>query len=258
MASIIVDVETTKINTLDINTNISLIDEADNVIDVTGATTTPKNCELKFEYLLNELEQEYYPTYQVFDGKNTITLIYTIEGLTSQSAYNWVVKLRPNGGIVRIKEWDAKIILFGQGLVKGDSAWDGRVRVEEQLDNINLSPNLMPTLFSTSVEGKAVTPDVDSIIERMHTVPFRKGIKIFNIESAIVDNLVYKHDTISTEFNVSAEAYDGYYVEDSVKFAQRTSYVFTGEDFAIDEGIATKAETNTTQFLRVDNVEVVK
>jgi hypothetical protein len=257
MASIIVDVETTQTNKLNVNTNISLIDQEESVIDVTGTTSTPKNCELKFAYFLNELDKEYYPTYQVFDGKNTITLLYTIEGLESQSSYRWVIKMSTYGGTIKIKEWDAKFILFGQGLVKGDAAWDGKVFVEDAFSPIKILPDLGHTPFSTSVEGSTVTPEIDSIVDNMFAISMRNKISVAGIDSELVDNLVYQRDIISTEFNVSPEGYNAKYIDNVGKFTHINKYYFTGEEFTIDEGKAFKAETDTTQFLRVDDVEVI-
>ena len=257
LASIILDVETTKTKTLDIVTNTALITEDNTVVEVTGTTTTPKECELKITYLLNGVAEEYYPTYKLVDGKNTITLAYNIEGLQAQSTYNWVVNLKPTDGIIKIKEWNAEFTLFGQGLVEGNAAWDGRIAVDDTFDFIHLIKKVNVTPFTTEAEGGTQVVEMQTPTDTFDFIHIRKKINVTEIDSELVDNLVYRHDTISTEFNVSTEGYNAYYVEDDVKFVQRTSYLFEGKEIAIDEGLAFVADTDTDQFLRVDDMEVL-
>ena len=257
LASIVLDVETTEKNTLNIDTNTALVLEDDSVIDITGTTTTPKECEVKVTYLLNNIDEEYYPTFKLVDGTNTITLVYNIDGLSSQSTYNWVVNLTPLNGIVKIKEWGAKFTLFGQGLVEGSAAWDGRITVEDAFDVVQVLHNIGVVPFNTEAEGGTQVVENQNPTDIFAPVLIRKRVGIVGFDSELVDNLVYKHDTISTKLNVSPEGYNDYYVEDDIKFTQRRVYDFIGEEISVDSGIAFKADLNTTQFLRTDEMEVL-
>jgi hypothetical protein len=256
-ASIIFDVETTNIIEYVTDINTALILEDDSVIDVTGKTDIPKNCKLQFSYILNEIEEEYYPTYVVSNGKNTITLIYNIDGLQAQSSYEWVVKVKPTGGNLRIKDWNAKVTLFGQGLVEGDSAWDGKIRVEDIIENIGFKHNFNIVPIIPSVSGASQEETISSMTARFSTVRFNHKLSVAGMDSELVSNLVYRRDIVSPDFNVSPDGYNEYYVEDDVKFTQTTSYIFEGKEFTIDSGLAFVATTDTEQFLRVDDVEVV-
>ena len=257
LASVIVDVETTRDKELTTFTGVSLVDEEDTVIDITGLTSIPKECSLSLTYFLNELEQEYYPSYIFNSGKNTITLVYNLNNLDARTSYHWVVKLKSTDGITTIGEWNAKFTLFGQGLAAGDSAWDGKINLEDTFDNIPLTNHIGIMSFTDEAESGTQVVERSTPTDSLVPVYIRKRISVVGIDSELVDNLVYKQDIISTQFNVSPEGYNNNYVEDNIKFTQRTLYTFTGEEISVDEGIAFKTETDTTQFLRVDGVEVI-
>jgi hypothetical protein len=257
LASVILNVETTTNKELTTVTGVSLIDETGSVIDITGVTSVPKECDISLTYILNEIEQEYHPTYMFSSGKNTITLVYNLSDLKAKTAYNWIVKLKATDGIVTVNEWDAKFSMFGQGLASGDSAWDGLINVSEEFDNIQLIKNVGIASFTDDAECGTQDVGAHSIIDILTPVSIRKRVSAASIDSELIDNLVYRQDIVSTQFNVSPEGYNDNYVEDDIKFTQRTAYKFIGEELSIDDGIAYKTETDITQFLRVDEMEVL-
>jgi hypothetical protein len=257
LASVIVDIETTQNKEIITYTGMSIVDDEDTVIDVTGLTSVPKECNISLTYMLNGLEQEYSPSYTFATGKNTIALIYNLSDLKARTRYEWVVKLKSTDGITTIGEWNAKFTLFGQGLAAGDSAWDGRINLEDTFDVINIMHNNGIVPFTDEAEGGTQVVEMGNPTDSLAPISIRKRVTVTGIDSELVENMVYKRDIISTQFNVSPEGYNNVYVENIDKFTQRTSYTFEGEDFAIDSGKVIKTEINTSQFLRVDDAEVI-
>lgn len=129
---------TTKATHVDFHAEIKYKLETTEIEDAEEAAFTENDGVLKVTYFLNDDEiTEYHPVETVLDGDHLLHLLFTWSS-SANVVGSFVVRLELQGGEVWIDQSAVRAYIAGQGLV-GDDAWDGVVRIEDEVPAIDVS-----------------------------------------------------------------------------------------------------------------------
>lgn len=129
---------TTKATHIDFHAEIKYYLETSETDDEDAREYTENDGILKVTYYLSGDEiTEYHPIETVLDGDHLLHLLFTWQS-SANVVGTFTVELELNGGEIWIEQSAARGYIAGQGLV-GDDAWDGTVRIEEEVPAIDVS-----------------------------------------------------------------------------------------------------------------------
>jgi hypothetical protein len=129
---------TTRATHIDFHAEIKYNLETTEIESEEESSFTEHDGVLKVTYFLNEEEiTEYHPVETALDGEHLLHLLFTWSS-SANVLGTFTVELELEGGEVWIDPSSVRAYIAGQGLV-GDDAWDGTVRIEDEVPAIDVS-----------------------------------------------------------------------------------------------------------------------
>lgn len=228
-----------------------------------NGTYTIGDAEAKIRYVYDNNEIEgFYPTETYCDGKHILNLFYTLIPDNEVASHRFVGYLSMSGGSASIDEYNAKTMIYGQGLYASSKPWDGKIDIEESI----------PTITTDRTDVFSVSPIADNVVAGAD-VPTSStitetigGIRVtfpqFTI-SGIYDTV--SHAEIIRSFTMdSTQAHAGTYDTDFVEINSNNQYhliesfSYVGTIETIDTGYLDKVEIDTTEFDTISSIEAAE
>ena len=197
--------------------------------------------------------ETYYPIETFINGAHSFFIYYPIGGIKSNKVIRFDAYIEVTGGSVSIDKGQILANISGQGLAAELGDWDGRIEFDEEFDNI--------TLGGMTVGGfeAEVTAELDdpkrSLFEEEFAGISLGGMTVGGFEADLVPKMVIKSNTLDAT-RKEEFVYNAMYVNTDTRFELQTEYSFTGVEQEIDQGRMSVIEIDTSQFERVDGIEV--
>lgn len=228
-----------------------------------NGTYTIGDAEAKIRYVYDDNEIEgFYPTETYCDGKHILNLFYTLIPNNEVASHRLIGYLSMSGGNASIDEYNAKTMIYGQGLYASSKPWDGKIDIEESIPTI--------TTIRTDVFG--ISPIVENVVAGADVpTPFAISETVSGIRvtfSQFTMSGIY--DTVSASeivgsFTMDSRpdhlgTYDSDFVEINVnnQYHLIESFSYAGTSETIDTGYLDKVEIDTTEFDTISSIEAVE
>lgn len=173
-----------------------------------------------------------------------------VKSVQNQSTAYTEVPINVTVPTASIAKNQIKAVLYAQGLA-GTKAWDGTISINESIKPLTIVPVInpisdVPKFYFTS--GESVISDV---VSKLFIKPNILGISGEASFNRVIKNWIL--ETKRTDLNLST-----YYIDVSnATFKLQNSYTFEGNEMDIDFGKLYEIATDTEQFVKVTNIEIV-
>ena len=127
---------------------ISLLDSNGNPVTFGAGTSTKGEVKIKIKYIMDAIEQPYYPIDEYLSGDHILSMFYTTQ-VPEQSAHTWEVWLEVLQGEVVIGETMFRGTLMGQNLLITGDSWDGILTFADTINAV-LAETLLGPIQDTS------------------------------------------------------------------------------------------------------------
>lgn len=213
---------------------------------------------LTVAYKINgETVHTFIPQMTCVHGKHILTLFYPMSAIIENSENTFDVYLSVDGGTVNIGESQIRATISGQGLVAGVGDWNGRISINEIINRIAISD--VPFGYTAISDSTAATyPWLDyhavtQAIARIAITDVQFGYDLLN--ERITATEVIKTFTIDAEY---PPHYNMTFVclNDDGAFVMACDYAIVSAEEEIDHGRMQHLMVNTTQYERVESLEV--
>lgn len=228
-----------------------------------NGTYTIGDAEAKIRYVYDDNEIEgFYPTETYCDGKHILNLFYTLIPNNEVASHRLIGYLSMSGGNANIDEYNAKTMIYGQGLYASSKPWDGKIDIEESIptittnradvfsvssivDNVVAGADMpMPSTITETISGIRVLPRQFTMSGIYDTVSPAEVIRSFTMDSTQAH--IGSYDTDYVEINSNNQ------------YHLKESFSYTGTAESIDTGYLDKVEIDTTEFDTISSIEVVE
>lgn len=223
------------------------------------STESTNLSELVVVYKMNYEEvTSFYPTQTYINGKHILTLFFPIPQIVKNSSNVLSLYLKVNGGTVSIGESQIKATVSGQGLVAGIGEWNGRIEFTETIGFIPIQQTHFGyDLFNENVVTSLPRVSLQSITQYINNVHIENAEFEYDALNERVNvNEVIKTFTIDKDF---PPQYDPVLVSihSDGAFCMVSDYTFVSSNDEINDGVLQQLTINTTQFERVETIEVI-
>ena len=213
---------------------------------------------LTVTYKINdETVHTFIPQMTCVHGKHILTLFYPMSAIIENSENTFDVYLSVDGGTVNIGESQIRATISGQGLVAGVGDWNGRISINEIINRIAISD--VPFGYTAISDSTVATHPwldyhaVTQAIARIAITDVQFGYDLLNERIAATE--VIKTFTIDAEY---PPLYNMTFVglNDDGAFVMVCDYAIVSAEEEIDHGRMQHLMVNTTQYERVESLEV--
>lgn len=213
---------------------------------------------LTVTYKINdETVHTFIPQMTCVHGKHILTLFYPMSAIIENSENTFDVYLSVDGGTVNIGESQIRATISGQGLVAGVGDWNGRISINEIINRIAISD--VPFGYTAISDSTVATHPwldyhaVTQAIARIAITDVQFGYDLLN--ERITATEVIKTFTIDAEY---PPHYNMTFVglNDDGAFVMACDYAIVSAEEEIDHGRMQHLMVNTTQYERVESLEV--
>lgn len=163
--------------------------------------------EVAVAYRVNDAEDlNFHPVENYNDGNHTLTLFYPLGSVKAQADNIFDVYMSASGGSISIGESQIRAVLTGQGIVSGESSWNGRLSLSDSLGIIEYKPG--------EFKLGRLTGDIEITAPNIRTPAYVDTIGQISIESSQVWFAPINERTVMdqavTEFRMDSENPGGY------------------------------------------------
>lgn len=221
-----------------------------------GETTEPELPELSIIYKINnETIDTFMPTKTCLYGKHIVTLFFPISKVIENSSNTFSMYLKISNGSMKIGEAQIRATISGQGLAAGLGDWNGRININENIGNIDITdtPFLVDS-FNDNVsilyparKDKGLTQEIGNIA--FYNMNY--GVDLFT-DRAWVAEIVRTFVLTSVR---GKPLYNGYVtVNTDEAFVLRKNYVLYSSPISMDLGYTEKIVTNAEFLESIDSI----
>lgn len=230
---------------------------------ISNGTYTIGDAEAKVRYVYDNNEIEgFYPTETYQDGKHILNLFYPLIPNKNVESHRFIGYLSMNGGNASIEEYNAKTMVYGQGLYASSKPWDGTITIEESISSITTTRTdvfgISPIAENVVAGADVPTPSAISETISGIRVTFSQFTMSGIYDTVSASEIVKSFILDTTEQHIGT--YDTDYVEISSnnQYHLKESFSYAGTSESIDTGYLDKVEIDTTEFNTISSIEAVE
>lgn len=219
-------------------------------------TPEPELPELSIIYKINnETIDTFMPTKTCLYGKHIVTLFFPISKVIENSSNTFSMYLKISTGSIKIGEAQIRATISGQGLAAGLGDWNGRININENIGNIDITDTpLLVDSFNDKVSILYPVRKDQGLTQAIGNIAFYNmnyGVDLF-ADRAWVAEILRTFVLTTVRGNPS---YNGYVtVNTDEAFILRKNYVLYSNPISMDLGYTEKLVTNTGFLESIDNV----
>jgi hypothetical protein len=227
-----------------------------------GDTYTVGDAVARVRYVYDDNEIEgFYPTETYQDGKHILNLFYPLIPDKNVESHRFIGYLSMSGGNASIEKYNAKTMIYGQGLYASSKPWDGTITIEESIPSIVMTRTDVYTMSPiTDTAGiSPIEPYSSAINETVSGI--RVTFSQFTM-SGIYDTV--SASEIVGSFTMDSRpdhlgTYDPNFVEINTnnQYHLKEALSYSGVAETIDSGTLKKIEVDTGEFATISNVQEV-
>lgn len=206
-------------------------------------------------YIFNDVRLiTYMPVETLCSGKHILNLYYPLTSISSSTLNTFQVLLSMTGGTATLAVGQAICTISGQGL-NASNEWNGHIDASEDFYCISLGHTDLAPAISDTVTAITKKPTPATATERYSAISMGFNLSIGGLTAVVTPFPVTVKNTIDTR-DASSMTYSRTYVRSDDGFRLRISYQSVSTESTTTRGRLVSVSVDTTQFARVDSMEV--